>query len=108
MNRALVQALVMHALATPAFLRQLKEDGAAPGLADDRRAIAEALDASRLSLFSGFLTKVQNNPLRLVLPFTLELLARLDLELELFAAYRESFADVPRSGVRVRRNLRRS
>lgn len=91
MTQAMAQALVMRALADPAFLAALRAGDLPAGLGPGHQAAARALDAERLYLFGGFLTRVQNNPLRPLIPFTLDLLARLDLEIALFAAYRAPF-----------------
>lgn len=61
--------------------------GRPPRLPPDQRAAAAAVDAERLALFAGFITKVRHSDLFEHLPGTLALLRLHGVELEVFRDY---------------------
>ena len=87
-----VQALVARCLAEPSFLAAslAAEAEQAPGGeglgAGDAAGVLGAERLERLGLFRGFITKIKHNALRRVVPLTLDLLACLRLEVDVFAA----------------------
>lgn len=79
-------AVLARGLADRRFCRALLA-GRPPRLAPDERAAAAAVDAERLALFAGFITKVRHSDLFEHLPGTFALLRLHGVEIEVFRDY---------------------
>jgi hypothetical protein len=81
-----VTGVLARGLTDRRFCRALLR-GRPPRLPPDERAAAAAVDAERLALFAGFITKVRHSDLFEHLPGTLALLRLFGVELEVFRDY---------------------
>jgi hypothetical protein len=78
---------IARCLLEPGYLNRMREDrltGAEPA-----GRPAEELDLAKVRLFAGFVSKVQHNDLWLDLPYTRALLKLAEVEIEIFAEYRD-------------------
>jgi hypothetical protein len=83
---AATSSVLARALVDRRFSRALL-DGRLPPLAPAERAVAGAVDAERLALFAGFITKVRHSDLFEHLPGTLALLRQHGVEIAVFRDY---------------------
>jgi hypothetical protein len=77
-----VHAMLAAAMANPELLEHWRSSSSAR-----KKTGAAALDLEKLHQFSGLVTKVRHNDVRLIAPFTFKLLDVFGISVEVFAAY---------------------